>query len=193
MGGQDERELAELLRQRPEQGLAAALDEYGALVKSICRRALGGAAAAEDVEECVAEAFWRLYQRRGAIRSEYGLKSWLCGIARHVALDKRRELARRTAGGDMPAGVDAVDLPDMSDLSDPAEFAARAELRRTVQECVDGLGQPDRKIFIMRYYFGDKVADIAHTLGLDAKAVENRLYRGRLRLKTALLERGISR
>lgn len=60
-----------------------------------------------------------------------------------------------------------------------------------MQQCVDALPQPDRDIFILRYYFGERVNAIASRLGLEAKAVENRLYQGRLRLKKALVERGI--
>lgn len=179
----EEEQLMRLVRQDPEQGLAAAIAAYGGLVKAVCRRVLGS--SPEDVEECVAEVFWRLYQGAEAWQPGRSLKSWLCGIARHVALDKRRSLARRPEQPDCELGL----IADPGDLVEQLEAADR---ERLVRECVSGLGEPDRQIFIRRYFWGEKTAVIAAGLQLDTKAVENRLYRGRQRLRAALLERGIS-
>ncbi len=113
------------------------------------------------------------------------MKSYLCGIARHVALDRLRQLGR----------AEWQQLPDDENAlgvwADPADEVAAAERQSLVQQCVDALPQPDRDIFILRYYFGERVNAIAERLGLSAKSVENRLYQGRQRLKKALVERGI--
>lgn len=185
-GQGSEQELMRQVRQNPEVGLAAALEAYGGLVKAVCSRALGEASP-QDVEECVAEVFWRLYQNGSAWQPERSLKSWLCGIARHVALDKRRAMIRRPAV--------AKPAEELGLIADPVDFVEQleaADRQRLVQECVGELGEPDRQIFIRRYFWGEKTAAIAAGLRLDAKAVENRLYRGRQRLRQALLERGIS-
>lgn len=183
---EQERELARQVRQNPEVGLAAALEAYGGLVKATCRRALGEASP-QDVEECVAEVFWRFYQSAATWQPERSLKSWLCGIARHVALDKRRAMIRRPA-----VAKPAEELAGIADPVDLVERLEAADRRRLVRECVGELAEPDRQIFIRRYFWGEKTAVIAAGLRLDVKAVENRLYRGRQRLRQALLERGIS-
>lgn len=180
----DEELMAEI-RQNPEQGLAAALEVYGGLVKAVCRRALGGASP-QDVEECVAESFWRLYKSAASWQSGRSLKSWLCGIARHIALDRRRSLCRL-----VPVS-EGAELEQLADPADLVEQLGTLEQRRLVQECVCALAEPDRQIFIRRYFWGEKVGAIAAALQLPPKTVENRLYRGRQRLRTALLERGIS-
>lgn len=180
----DERSLICLVRQQPEQGLAQAIKQYGGLVQAVIRRKLG-AANTQDVEECTSEVFWRFYQNIEKFKPDGSVKSYLCGIARHVALDKLRQLGR----------VDWQQLPSDEDALgvwvDPADEVAAAERQRLVQQCVDALPQPDRDVFILRYYFGERVNTIASRLGLSAKAVENRLYQGRQRLKKALVERGI--
>ena len=113
------------------------------------------------------------------------MKSYLCGIARHVAIDRLRQLGR-TDWLQLPQDENALGV-----WADPADELAAADRQQLVQQCVDALPQPDRDIFILRYYFGERVNAIASRLGLEAKAVENRLYQGRLRLKKALVERGI--
>lgn len=187
-----EQALLLLIRQQPEQGLAEAIKQYGGLVQAVVRRVLGNACQ-QDVEECVSEVFWRLYQSVGkANQFEAGrsLKSYLCGIARHVALDRCRRLSR-TAWQEMPPeNAGRAGLADLAG-ADPADQLAASDQKRLVQQCVDAMPQPDRDIFILRYYFGEQVKNIAARLGLESKAVENRLYQGRRRLKKTLLERGV--
>jgi len=167
-----------------DKALAAVIEQYGGLVQAVIRRTLGSANA-QDVEECTSEVFWRLYQNAENIQPERGLKSYLCGIARHVAVDRLRQLGR-TDWQQLPQDENALGV-----WADPADELAAAERQRLVQQCVDALPQPDRDIFILRYYFGEQVKVIAERLGLSAKSVENRLYQGRLRLKKALIERGV--
>ena len=95
----DEQGLLMAIRQQPEQGLAAAIEQYGGLVQTVIRRLLG-AARLQDVEECTSEVFWRFYQNADNFQTERSLKSYLCGIARHVAIDRLRRLGRpgRRAG-----------------------------------------------------------------------------------------------
>lgn len=180
----DEQGLLMAIRQQPEHGLAAAIEQYGGLVQTVIRRTLG-AARPQDVEECSSEVFWRLYQNVEKFQPGRSLKSYLCGIARHVAIDRMRQLGR-TDWQQLPQEENALGV-----WADPADELAAADRQKLVQQCVDALPQPDRDIFILRYYFGERVNAIASRLGLEAKAVENRLYQGRLRLKKALVERGI--
>ena len=180
----DEQRLLLALRQQPEQGLAAAIEQYGGLVQAVIRRTLG-AARPQDVEECTSEVFWRFYQNAANFQPGRSLKSYLCGIARHVAIDRLRQLGR-TDWLQLPQDENALGV-----WADPADELAAADRQQLVQQCVDSLPQPDRDIFILRYYFGERVNAIASRLGLEAKAVENRLYQWRLRLKKALVERGI--
>lgn len=182
--------LARAIRQQPEQGLQEAIRLYGGLVQAVISRQLAGATPAatpQDIEECVSETFLRLYQNAGNIQPGRSLKSYLCGIARHVAVDYCRRLGRSRWQA-LPLEENALGI-----WADPADELAAADRQRLVQQCVDSLPQPDRDIFILRYYFGQQVKAIADRLGLDAKAVENRLYQGRRRLKKTLLERGFER
>lgn len=176
--------LLEQLQNWPEQGLKLAVAEYGGLVKRVVLTVLPGADS-RDVEECVADVFLKLYRSAGRFQPEAGsLKNYLCGIARHTAIDRGRRLRRLHT-----VTLDAAELGLSPDIADGL---LRQETARLVQQAVDELPQPDREIFIRRYYYSQRVAEIAQALGLDEKAVENRLYRGRQKLKSKLSEKGVS-
>lgn len=179
-----DRDLLSLLQTDPEQGLRLALAEYGGLVKRIVLTILPGADS-RDVEECVADVFLRLYQsfERYDEASPGGVKGYLCGIARHTAIDRGRRSKRLTA-----VSLSVEELGISPDLADGLE---RREVERQVQQAVSNLPPPDKEIFIRRYFLEQRVAEIAAMLGLDEKAVENRLYRGRKRLKDTLIEQGV--
>lgn len=54
------------------------------------------------------------------------------------------------------------------------------------RRAVDGMGEPDREIFLRHYYYCQSVADIAAALDMNANTVKTRLRRGRERLRAEL-------
>lgn len=181
---QEEKRILELLRSQPETGLELVMDRFGPAVKWIARTILGSDAR-QDVEECIAETFVRLWRNSGGFDCNAGttLYSYTCGIARHVALDmvRRRpkeELNPEAAVGDV--------------IADFTEQLADQEIRALVYDTVDGLTPPDREIFLLRYWMELSVRRVAELLGLSEKQVENRLHRGKKVLRERLKERGIT-
>lgn len=183
----DDKQLILLLKEFPSQGLEAAIDLYGSKVKWIAQKILG-TDRESDVEECVSDVFLKLWQSIYRYDSESGapLKSYLYGIARHTALDYRRRLCKTEEW--IP-----LEENDLGIQVNFEEQMAAKENRKILQAAVDDLGEPDREIFLFRYYLGQSVSEIAGYLDLTSKAVENRLYRGKKRLREILLERGMIR
>lgn len=93
-----EKAILQLLRNNPEKGLRIALEAYGGPVMTICRNILFDCDPA-DIEEAVADSFVGLWRSIEGFREdqEYSLKSYLYGIARHTALDKRRSMKKHAA------------------------------------------------------------------------------------------------
>ncbi len=67
-----------------------------------------------------------------------------------------------------------------------------APTRVTVQELVAGMDEPDREIFVRRYYLLESIREISRRTELDEIQIKNRLYRGRQKLKKQLEERDIT-
>lgn len=174
-----------LLKESPEDGISLALDAYGGPIKTICRNILSDCSP-EDIEEAVADSFVELWKSVDRFKAggDCSLKSYLYGIARHTALDKRRALQKED-----PVLL-VEDMTIDADINLESDYA-RKQSDSIVHDSVNSMEEPTRSVFILRYFYFEKVNDIAKRLGLDRKAVENHLYRGKSRLKCELLERGI--
>lgn len=181
----NDNQLLLLLKNAPSEGLESAIDLYGGQVRWIASKIIGSGRD-QDVEECVSDAFVRLWQSIDRYEPDSGtpLKSYLFGIARHTALDYRRR--NEKAGELIP--IEENELEVNLDFTD--EIACKTN-EKLLQESIDSLGEPDRQIFILRYFLGERIAAIAEHLALQPKTVENKLYRGKKALRTALIERGI--
>lgn len=177
-------ELAQQIQNSPEQGLADAIALYGGICKTVLNRIIG-LSCPQDIEECLMSAYYKVWHNIRQFNPERGtLKAWIVQIARNQALDWLRGKGEEI----IPLEEDVLS-PDLDiNLEDEAIRSINAEI---VQEAVDGLEEPDRTIFIRRYYYLEKVKAIADYLQISEKAVEHRLSRGRERLKHQLLERGV--
>lgn len=176
-----DQELCRLIRQDASAGLAAAIDLYGGIIKAVLYRILGS--RTQDIEDCMGTVFCRLWQNIGTIDPNNGsLRAWLCRVARNLALDLLRSEREQL----LPLEEELLGLTD--DLADQSARRLNAKL---VQRTVDSMDEPDRTIFIRRYFYLERVRPIAQALGLSEKSVERRLSRGRERLRGELIEKGV--
>ncbi|MFV0515910.1 MAG: RNA polymerase sigma factor [Aminipila sp.] len=180
-----DKKIIKLLKTNPEKGLSKAIDLYGGIVKWVCSKILG-TSCTQDLEECISDVFFKLWKNidKFDLTCNVALSSYICGIARHTAIDYRRK---------QHPNIELIPLEE-NDLGIDLDFADELALKinsSILQEAIDSLQEPDRSIFILRYYFCYKVKEIALTLDITAKSVENKLYRGKDTLKKSLIERGI--
>lgn len=167
------------LRNRDERTMDYVITKYSRLLWPIVSAVLTGLGSEQDVEEVVADAFIWLWQHPEKFDPARGsLKSLLCVIARTRAIDRYRELSRRSA---LPL-EEAV----LSDSLGLQEELLRQETRRELTAAVNALGEPGREILVRRYYYDQKPRQIALALGLTVKQVDNSLYRSKRALRQAL-------
>ncbi|MFR7452377.1 MAG: sigma-70 family RNA polymerase sigma factor [Gemmiger sp.] len=181
----DDRTLIRLLRRDPDAGLRAALQGYGPLVKAILMRVLPR--DPREVEEGMADAFVALWRRAAELeRDRTPVRPWLAVTARHIAIDRYRALRRQnTLSLDDGLGETLADLNAFDRLGSEAEVLAGA--------LVAGMDQPDREIFLRKYYLLQPTKEIAAALNMTVSAVNTRLSRGRDRLRRQLEEKGVHR
>lgn len=180
----EDKELLELLRTQPSEGIRQAAELYGGIAKASAARILDDSTA---VEECVADTFVKLWRSAARLDPKKGgLKAYIMVLARNAALDVCRKRKAR------PRELPLEELAIAGDVDMETEYSRKINLQ-LVRECLQALPEPDRTIFLRRYYFCERVKAIAEALGLEAKQVENILFRGKRKLEKALLKNGFIR
>ena len=174
----DEHKLVKKLNRGSRDALDRAVGHYTPYVSAVILRTLAGRACREDVEELCADVFVALWAHAGELEPGQGVRPWLAAVAKNKAVDWLRR-AR-------PSAPIPEEAPDLS--PGPEELAQRREQSARLWAAVDGLGEPDRTLFVRYYYEGDKLKTVAAELGLSQTAAKQRLFRGRKALKAALQE-----
>lgn len=175
--------LIKLLRKNPTKGLSCAIDIYGALVKTIVTRILGYENQ-QDIEECVSDVFVELWKSINNFNKEKGvLKNYIISIARYISINTYNRKIKK----DFSTSLED-DIEFHIDLNDEVTKSIN---KKIIKDTLNDLPQPDKDIFIRRYYLYESVKDIAFSLNINPKMVENKLYRGKEALKQALINNGI--
>lgn len=180
-----DKKILSLLKKNPEEGLTLAIDTYGGAVKTICKNILSDCKN-EDIEEAISDTFFKLWQNVDKYKKEKNtsLKSYIYAIARNTALDKRRKLK----GNSIILQIDENSLGIGVSMED---YYAKKINKHIIKETIENMEEPDKSIFILRYFYYEKVKDIAIRLNLSPKKVENCLFRGKSKLKKSLIDGGI--
>ncbi|MDD3428490.1 MAG: sigma-70 family RNA polymerase sigma factor [Oscillospiraceae bacterium] len=172
-----------LLKNAPETGLWELTKKYGGLVKMLIGRILP--MHAQDVEECVADTFIRIWKNCESITVQNGsIKGYVVCAARSIAIDRYRKLKRERR-----ADLDEELLPTDETMQEMIELQADVDIVHTM---IQEMNAVDREIFTRRYLLFESIKEVALHLNMGEKAVESRLFRGRKQLKLQLQERGVT-
>lgn len=176
--------MARAIGDRDEQVLGLVMEKYAHLLWPIAAAVLKNVGSDQDVEECVADAFIYLWEHPGHFDPSRGkLKTLLCILTRSRAIDRYRELSRRSI------------LPLEEALCEHGlciqEVLEEAETRAELRQLLQSLGEPNREILVRRFYYNPKPREIALAVGLTVTQVNNSLYRSKRQLRRALAEKGV--
>lgn len=172
------------IRNRDGEAINRIMDKYARLLWPIADAVLKNIGSEQDVEECVADAFIHLWEHPEKFDPRRGkLKSYLCILVRSRAIDRYRELSRRSA---LPL-EEAV----LARSAGMQEALLDQETRRELMAAVTALKEPDREILIRRYFRDQKPRQIALALGMTVKQVDNCLFRTKRLLRQTLEEKGV--
>lgn len=178
-----EEALLEALQERPKDGIRMLTETYGGLVYALTWRRLQGRLAREDIEECVSDIFFEVYQCRDRIDLEKGsVKSFLLIIAERRAI---KYYDRKTKPYDTVTldSEEGMELP--ADIDVAKEVEQKEESRR-LMDAIQSLGEPNTSIMIQKYYYGMTAKEIGKGFGMSKNAVEKRIKRSLAKLKDIL-------
>lgn len=173
--------LLKALHAEPDSGMKMLIDLYAGLVYSIVRSKLSSSAfCAADVENCVADTFSEFYCDLDKYDPSLGsIKSWLCVIAKHNALDLLR---RRCKEVDTLSLDDGYAVKYADDFSLEGSFEDKA-LRMELINAVKKLGYPDREIIVRKYFLAQSSKEIADILRMSVSNVDTRTHRAIKKLR----------
>ena len=173
-----EQKLIHALAGDDTAALERIIGRYANYVATVIRNQLGAFAAPEDTEELTANVFVALWQHRQSLKTAH-LRGWLAATARNEA---RRHLRDRRL---LTVAEEDVILVSDDMAQRLAEDHERDEI---VRRAVLALDQPDREIILRYYYYGQKAAEIAAEMDMNAETVKSRLRRGREKLRKMIGE-----
>ncbi len=177
-GGPDEAALVLRVKEGDVRAFEALVSRYQNLACSVAYGVCGDLHRSEEIAQ---EAFISAWRHLGQLKDPAVFRSWLCGIVRNKAADRRRkdlghdQLYRTAKDGD--AGARETD-PGPS----PAEQAADADETEMVLRQLRQLPEIYREPMILFYRSGESVAGVAQQLDLSEDVVRQRLVRGRAML-----------
>lgn len=177
----DEEKIIELMRTGDTQGLEALIEKYQRLAYSIALSILGRDSQ-EDVQECVNSAFYDVWLSMPGYDGQLSsLKGWVALVTRRRAIDQlRKNICRgKASAGDFSE----VELS----LADPcAQLIEREGIIHLFNQFVQRLPEPDKSIFVRRFFALESIPDIARRYSMTRGAVDSRLSRMRKSLKETL-------
>ena len=182
----DDEKIIELYWQRSEQAIPETEKKYGSYCRTIAVNILENS---EDAEECVNDTWLKAWNAIPPARPER-LSVFLGRMSRWLALARLRDQKRQKRGG----GETLLALEELRGLlpggEDTAAQLERKELTEALNRCLKRLGETERDVFVLRYWFLLPVGQIAARFGFSESKVKSMLYRSRQKMQKMLREEG---
>lgn len=179
-------DIVRLFWERNETALAAAEKKFGERCRFVAANILG---SRTDAEDCVNDAYLKLWELIPPNRPKV-LGSFLCRLVRNTAVDMlRTRLTDKRGKGKAALVFEELEeiIPDNSSVEAAYENKA---LLASIESFLNQEPARERRIFILRYWYGCKVSEIAKRYGARRNTVSVILSRTRQRLKEHLEKEG---
>lgn len=183
-------EIAKRLQQKDMDIFDYIMENYNKLLWVVVGNILEKVGSSEDIEDCISDVYIKLLENPKIYDHKKGsFKSFLVRIGKNLGIDRYRKI---TKGKKIIRDNIMALHEDYRQHDDLLQFILTQENRIKILEALDTLNEPDREIIIRRYYYNEKVKVISEKMDLPSKKVENKLYQGKLKLKTMLIgEEGV--
>ncbi len=170
------------------------LDDIDTLVAAYWPRVLryvtfsiGDADLAQTITQ---DCFLKAYKGRASFRGDCAVSTWLISIANNLIRDQLRlkkfQFWRKAEATSLDVTEMASFLP--SDESSPERRLLTQERTEQVKAAIDLLSVNQRKIFLLRFFEGLNIEEIAESTGMPVNTVKTHLYRGISAIRASLGE-----
>lgn len=135
-------------------------------------------------EDLTQETFMRAYRSLNTLRGESKLSTWLCGIAKNVALNKLRERHRE---------LPTIEINDQSvtNLSEgagtaPDDYLLNQELRNVIHKALQRLDCDKRMVFVLKLLQQRTYDEIAEITGFSIPKLKTDLHRAKAEMRSLI-------
>ena len=182
----EDSQIIDLYYARNQDAIVQTDRKYGPYCRTVARNVLS---VREDAEECVNDTWLAAWNRMPPDLPRC-LRAFLGRITRNLAISRFRASRAQTRY----SGMEVL----LSELSEciPAARTLEEEIdsRRLgalLSQWLDTLDREDRILFVRRYWYGERVADLAAEQGLRPEKLSQKLLRLRRKLRKALEQEGV--
>ena len=179
-------EIIALFFERSERAITELINKYGAAIKNVASNILKDA---QDAEEAANDTYLSVWNRIPPTRPKY-LGAYSCRIARNLSLKRFYANTAEKRNSYYDVALDELEetIPALSTVE--STYDAK-ELTGYLNQFLKDLSKEDRYLFMRRYWFGDKVNDIAENLIITPHKASVRLFRLRQKLQELLKKEGM--
>lgn len=179
-------QIIRLYFDRDQMAITETDRKYG----SYCFRIASNLLGREDSEECVNDTYHAAWTH---IPPEVpqSLKAFLGRIVRNLSISRfrRSHAGKRSCGTDVLLSELEDCLPSPQAVEDEADSR---ELSRLISSWLATLSGDDRALFVLRYWHGTAVQELAEKCGCTPNAISLRMRRLRKGLKHYLEAKGVA-
>ncbi|MEO4053135.1 sigma-70 family RNA polymerase sigma factor [Solibacillus sp. CAU 1738] len=164
------------LQSGKEDALEYIVDKYLPLIKGISYQVLSPFKNDGMIDECVNDIFLSVwYYAKDFNGDSAKFKNWICSIAKFKAIDYYRRAVKN-----VEISSDNLELSPADSIE---KDLVRIENRSELMQLINQLEPIDQQIFIRKFFLGENTEEIAYSLGKTKASIDNRIYRGKKKLK----------
>lgn len=172
-------DLVEGIKNKDELAYQYLISKYTKTVYCLAHTILSPTLNKEDIEECVADVFYDVWQKINEFDQGKGnFRTWLLILTKYKALTYKRRKKIVSL-----ASLENFEMKSPYNLE--KEIFLREDQEKVI-EIINSFSKIDKELFFRRYFFGEKISHLAKAFNLSRTAVDNRLLRGRTIIKEAL-------
>ena len=180
-------QIVELYWNREEKAIKATDDKYGRYLMTIAYNIVHDDL---DSEECLNDTYLGTWNSIPPARPT-ALQVFLSKIMRCVAINKfKSKMRQKRVASELAVSIEELESYISTDNSIEDERMSN-EIGRVINEFLESLDDNSATMFICRYYYSDKVNDIADMMCVHRTTVSRSLADMRDRLKERLIKEGL--
>ena len=181
-------EIIDLFLSRSENAITETAQKYGPYCKRIAMNLLSNH---QDVEECVSDTYLHIWNAIPPVKPTSFL-AYLGRTVRNISIDcYKRQHTQKRGGGETPLLLSELAdcIPHTSTMEQELEDR---QIAAVISSFLRGRKEPDRLMFVRRYWYGESIREIAEHFGVGEETVKSSIFRTRKKLKAYLEQEGIT-